>query len=99
MKAYNKRLDHKTLVASIDYTDKKVQLVQPGSNPLFIYTEKLSNIKVLEDTGVKLDGVSVYVNDTIYDGKRKLIVRKVPGGFYPFINPVKKNFKLTKGTI
>ncbi len=67
--------------------------MQPSSNPKFIYTEKLKNVTLLEDTGVKLNDISVYVNDIVTDGKEKFTVRRIPGGFYPFMLPNKKNFR------
>ncbi len=81
------------MVASIDFINSKVQLEQPGSSPKFIYTEKLENITLLEDTGVILDDVSVYVNDIVTDGTKRYNVAKVPGGYYPFMLPNKKNFR------
>lgn len=91
MIAFNHRLNERFEIASIDFTNGKVKLVQP--NTKFIYTEKLSNIEILEDTGVKLDDVSVYVNDVVTDGKEEYKVQKVPGGYYPFMVPNNKNFK------
>lgn len=81
------------MVASIDFINSKVQLVQPLSNPKFIYTEKLKNIILLEDTGVVLNDISVYVKDIVTDGERNYTVKKVPGGYYPFMLPNKKNFR------
>jgi len=89
----NKRLDHITEVASIDFINHKVGLVQPSSEPRFIYTEKLENIILLEDTGVKLDDICVYTNDIVTDGTKQYNVVKVPGGYYPFMLPNKKNFR------
>lgn len=92
MLAFNKRLNHKAKVSSIDFNSKKVGLVLPNSNPEFIYTEQLSNVEILEDTGVELNG-SIYVNDKVTDGKETYVVRKVPGGYFPFMLPNKKEFR------
>jgi len=93
MRAYNKRLNHKTDVAYINYEDNKIGLIQPGSNPKFIYDEKLDNVVLLEFTGVELQGHKVYVDDIVTDGSKKYKVIKVPGGYLPFILPVNKEFK------
>jgi len=93
LKAWNKRLRHTTEVKAVDLVNNKVQLVQPKSNPIFIYTEKLENVNLLEFTGVTLGGVDIYVNDIVRDGIHKYKVEKVPGGYLPFILPVRKDFK------
>lgn len=93
MKAYNKRLDYKTEVRAIDYIAKKAKLVVPNSEPIFIYEENLDNIVLLENTGVTLSGTEIYVGDTVTDGRKKYKVRKVPGGYTPFMTPTNKNFK------
>jgi hypothetical protein len=96
MKAYNKRLNHITDVKAIDFVAKKVKLSKPNSNPIFIYNENLDNIELLEFTGVTLDGEDVYVKDVVTDGFKKYTVSKKPGGYYPFIQPVRINFKKVK---
>jgi len=93
MLAFNQRLKHRAKVVSINYSERKVQMEQPNSNPIFIYTEKLENIELLEDTGVIMNDSSVYVNDILTDGTKDYRVKKVPGGYYPFIIPNKKNFR------
>ena len=70
-----------------------MELELPSSSPIFIYTEKLKNITLLENTGVKLNDASVYVTDIITDGAKDYVVRKVPGGYYPFMLPNKKDFR------
>lgn len=97
MKAYNSRLNHITEVGSIDYLLNKAHLLQPNSSPKFYYTELIDNVTILEDTGVTLNGEDIFVGDTVYDEKNnEYKVGKVPGGYYPFMQPVKNNFKKVK---
>ena len=93
MKAYNKRLNHFTEIEALDFSTKKAMLVAPNSNPVFVYLEKIENIEILEYTGVILDGEKVYTKDTVTDGTNKYLVKKVPGGYYPFMLPINKSFK------
>jgi hypothetical protein len=93
MKAYNKRLNHITTIKMIDFESGKVRLVMPESSPLFIYNEKLSNIEILDTTNVFLSGVEIFAGDKVSDGKDTYIGKKQPGGYFPFVNPVSKNFK------
>ena len=93
LKAYNKRLKHTTVVKSVDETTSRVKLVMPESDPIFVYEESLGNIELLEFTGVILNDEEIYVGDEVTDGKGKVRVAKVPGGFFPFVKPVNVNFK------
>ena len=90
MKAYNTRLDHTAVVQWIHYGEQRVQLIDSKG---FAYHEKLSNVELLKDTGVKLDGKTVYVRDKVRDPSGQIhIVQEVPGGFYPFVKPINVEF-------
>jgi hypothetical protein len=93
MKAFNKAKRHTAEIKLIDFSKKTAKLIQPNSSPIFIYEEILENLTILEDTGVTLDGKSVYIGDLVTDSATSYVVKKVPGGYFPFIEPVKKNFK------
>ena len=94
MKAYNKRLNHRTEVKAIDYVKRTVKLVLPDSHPKFIYDEQLANVELQEDTGVRLNGELIYVGDTVVSTDNTIyVVEKVPGGYLPFMMPVRNNFR------
>jgi len=93
LKAFNKKQNHTTEIKAIDFESGIVKLVKPDSNPIFIYKEKLENIDILEYSGVKLGDVEIYEKDKVSDGVKTYEVVKVPGGFYPFMKPINKNFK------
>lgn len=97
MRAYNKRLKHTTAVKAIDFMKGTVKLELPDSRPVFIYEESLNNVDILDATGVVLDNEMIYVGDILTDLQgRKLRVEKVPGGYFPFMEPVRENFKKDK---
>ena len=93
MRAYNKRLKHEAEIVLLDYSSKIAKLKEPNSNPTFIYKEDLDNIEVLEYTGVTIEDKKIHVGDKLTDGNRHYIVSKIPGGYYPFMQPVKIDFK------
>ena len=93
MRAYNRRLQQTCEVVAIDFSTNKVKLINPSSSPKFIFEEKIANINIMEDVGVVLDGENIYTGDIITDGVSEYVVRKVAGGYYPFFQPVKKNFR------
>ena len=97
MRAYNKRLNHRTEVKAIDYVKRTVKLVLPDSHPKFIYDEQLENVELQQDTGVRLPGELIYVGDILESSNgSKYKVDKMPGGYYPFVRPVQENFKKVK---
>ena len=95
LKAYNKRLGHTAKVMVLDLINKKVKLLQPNSSPEFYYTEKLENVELKEYSGIVLDGVAIHEGDSVkdIDTGEVFIVKKRPGGFYPFVAPIQKKLK------
>ena len=93
LKAYNKRLKHTTDVQAIDFNSSKIKLIQPHSKPIFTYEELLTNVELLEFTGVTLGNSDIYEGDKVTNGTANFTVVKMPGGYYPFMIPVKQNFK------
>jgi len=94
LKAYNKRLGHITEVSSIDFTNNEIKLMQPNSSPKFYYKEKLSNVELMEYSGIELDGNKIFEGDKVKDANGNMhVVIKKPGGFYPFVKPVEIKFK------
>ena len=90
MRAYNNRLKYSSSVKWIDFDAKKIGLVHNG----VIYSEKLENVTLQEFSGVTLGEKKVYEGDEVTDGINIYVVKKNPGGFYPFTKPVQINFRL-----
>lgn len=93
MKAFNKRLNHRTEVKAVDFIKETVKLVLPGSDPIFIYEELLKNVDLQEFTGVTLQKKDIYVGDKVTNGSKEVVVSKIPGGYFPFVVPMNVNFK------
>lgn len=98
LKAYNKRLKHTAEISMIDFESGLAKLIMPNTEPKFIYHEKISNLLIRESSGIIINDEEIFEGDIVKDTKtgKQMAVKKQPGGFYPFVAPIKASFKKVK---
>ena len=80
-------------IKSIDFIDGIVYLVDEKDFE-FYFKVKLEDIEIKEFTGVVLDNIEIYTGDIVRSGVVQYEVKKMAGGYYPFMSPVKQEFKI-----
>ena len=70
IQAYNERTKKTEKIASIDFILKTIHLVKHGSNPKFIYKEKLENVILLQE--ISADNVKKTDKTTVYVAHKEL---------------------------